>query len=224
MKTLNELTKTLNSYGIKTILYIDRLHLYLDSSTPKSNLMNLLPGNDGIDLNVEDRINNKLIFQQLPQYPYLDRKLELFQPDLDVLKFLNNTRVVCGDYRIQYIEFALDFEASISEGANILKKLEAFFDKHMVGEQSVNSKEQFYWAKSNGERDDSYSKDEWERKRDQEGTRYFAPRNSGRVLVMYRREVSKISSGKSCLHLEWRFSGLAQLKEQGIITLVVVNK
>ncbi len=120
--------------------------------------------------------------------------------------------MVCGDYRIQYVELAMDFEVLTAERAK-LSDLLAFFDKHIVDEKPTKKEDKFYWAKAKAK-----ATEENHHKGDEEGTRYYAPRKSGKVLVMYMRD-SKLNDHKACLHLERRFSGLGQLKKQGIITL-----
>jgi hypothetical protein len=83
----------------------------------------------------------------------------------------------------------------------------------MVDEKpTIKKEDKFYWAKVKGTEENHH-------KYDEEGTRYYGPRKSdSNVLAMYIRD-SKLNDNKVCLHLEWRFNGIGQLKEQGIITL-----
>ena len=87
MRIINELTNALEPCGIKIIFYIDRLHIYLDPSTTASNLKSLMSSTDVAD---NRKLNNKLTYQALSHHAYLDRKLELFQPEMADLKFLDD--------------------------------------------------------------------------------------------------------------------------------------
>lgn len=200
MNKLSTLKAVLKPYGIKPIFYFDRLRIYLDSSTPESKLQPLLKLNK----------HNRCDPHELPHYEFLDRKLELFQPTLESLRYLN--RIIKGDYSINYLEIACDFEA---DNTKILSPLMAFFDKQLVVDAHPNKKEkQFHWEISNAKN----TKD-CDRNDPMKGSRYYEPASSDSVFVMYMREQSKINPDKACLHLEWRFKGIEILINMSLITL-----
>ena len=207
MNPLAELITAVKQYKIKPIYYVDRLHVYLDSSTTLLHLQPLLSAPKASN-SLNDTEQHKLLFQPLAHYAHFDKKLELFQPTAPLLALLSD--VIQGDYRIQYLELALDFE---SKNDAALKNLQAFFDKHLVYDAQPKKKSKhFHWAIASEQETDTWQADA-------DGTRYFAARQSKNVLAMYLRPQSKVTRNKACLHLEWRFTGLKMLKAQGIITL-----
>ncbi len=200
MKIVKNLLSLLNSYHVEARFYFDRLHLYIDSSTPESKLEWLLNLNQ----------HNKLLHQELPHYEFLNRKLELFQVRSEDL--IDLADVLKGDCAIQYVEMACDFEASKSE---LIKQLSAFFDKHLVIDLHPSShKKIFYWK---------IYRDENNKAKDihgvLKGTRYFADAKLKSVFTMYTRDQAKMNNEKACCHLEWRFSSVGVLKNMGLITL-----
>lgn len=200
MNILSTLKSVLKPYGIKPIFYFDRLSIYLDSSTPESKLQPLLKMHK----------HNRCDPHELPHYEFLDRKLELYQPTLESLRYLN--RIIKGDYAINYLEIACDFEA---DNTKILSPLMAFFDKQLVVDANQNKKEkQFHWEIS-----DAKNTKDCDRNDPMKGSRYYAPSKSKCVFTLYSRELSKINPDKACLHLEWRFSTIGIVRGMSLITL-----
>jgi len=167
------------------VLAYDRLHFWLDHPLP------LIPSTLWKDRRVS-------IIQNSQRYhPVWQTKIELLQPDADLLRACIG--MAGKRYRIlpNYVEIKLDLLTRTSDDA---KLLQAIFLEHLLLKSS------------------SYPV------RVEKGTAYFMPPNTPagrptqRSLVMYSDNPNK-ETGRPCCHLEWRLDGVTTLESLGLIAL-----
>ncbi|MDP1614556.1 MAG: hypothetical protein Q8L68_02045 [Methylococcales bacterium] len=187
MNSLEMLISLAKTYGFGTHCYIDRLSVYFDARVPETDLLKLKKLSP----------KNKLIQPcTLEGHIHLSQKLELYQLDDVSLKLLSR---ICkssgGDYKITYIELAMDFYSASKEDVN---KLRLFFNRHLV-RLGKSSKKQPYFH-------------------DAEGTHYFNKKADSVRMVMYSNKPYRWDKNYFCVHLECRYSGLDALKSIDIIT------
>jgi hypothetical protein len=178
------LQSLLSNYRIATRFYIDRIRIYFDARTSHDELFKLMETQESY---------NSVQTETLPKYPWMDRMIDLLQPDRKTLKQLGRTPQ--GDYVINYIELAFDFIPETREQRLQLRK---FFEHHLVHEQ----------PKRQGS---SYPYRRYRR------TLYFGRQDEAVRLALYSHR--KKGNARRCVHLEYRFQGRATLKKLGILTM-----
>ncbi len=185
MNTLTTLISLAEDYGFETRFYIDRLSVYFDARTSESDLLKL-----------EKRSSKNKLIQPctLEGHIHLSQKLELYQLDNTALKLLKRTCDSGGDYKINYIELALDFA---SQSQSDVEYLRQFFNRHLV-RLSPKKPPHFH---------------------DEDGTYYFNKPADKDKLVMYSEKPYRWNTDLYCVHLECRYSGLEALKKLDIITV-----
>jgi len=173
---IQELIQCCLAYGIETITFIDRLKLHYDG---RSTAITLKPEKDtDTEREFSDAAN-------------LDRKLDLFRLSKDDLVLLRSE--LQGDYKINYIEFAIDFVTD----EEALHMIETFFYQHLVKESSG----EFYFYQ-------------------EKQTVYYGPKGTYPNTLFYSDKKSKMSQKKYCLHLEIRIKGAKDIfKHADVITL-----
>lgn len=193
MKT--EILKTaLAEYGVEIQFYFDRVHYYLDGATPEADLQPLIKSKP---IREDLEKNNKLGWYVLPRYVHLDRKLELFQLHENDLA---NILKIEGDYRINYVEFSMDFLCPDEKVFNLISN---FFYQHLVS--ISDNKPQF---KMNTHEDGG-------------NIFYFNHSGNKKRLLHYRddKNMGRMSPKKTvCFHLEYRVRGIKELKNLGVFT------
>lgn len=115
--TIDAMQKILMQHQIEMSYYVDRLHVYVDSSISYDTLQIIKNWNK----------NNAVMYRSLPHYPQYNKKIELYQPSQKNLIDLMNM-LEC-DYLINKVELALDYRTNNQKK---LTKLRDFFDKHYV--------------------------------------------------------------------------------------------
>ena len=121
---MQELIHCCDTYGIKTITFIDRLHLHYDG---RSTSITLSPKQ--VKTNIE---------RELSDAHHMDRKLELLQLRKKHLEQLKDD--LKGDYKINRIEFTIYF---VTNNKKSFKVLQTFFFQHLVKTRSKG----FYFCK-----------------------------------------------------------------------------
>ena len=187
MDFFNTLLSLIKERGLFHCFYVDRLHIYFDARVPQSDLLELKALSE----------KNLLHPRTLEGYIHLTQKLELFQLNADNLERL---KTICetskGDYKINYIELALDF---YSKKKAKVKCLRRFFNKHLV-QLGKSSQEKPYFNNT-------------------KGTHYYHRKKKPVRLVLYSKKPFRWKKGYSCVHLEYRYKGLDALRQLGIITI-----
>jgi hypothetical protein len=188
------LKSTLAKYGVEIQHYYDRVHYYLDGATSEADLQPLVQS-EAARPDLEK--DNKLGWYILSKHVHLDRKLELFQLSKSDLANLSKIE---GDYKINYVEFSMDFLCPSQE---VYDGLTEFFHKHLV---SNDKKPYFYLYKNKGE--------------DKSNTVYFNSQKKKKRLVYYPDpKMGRMSSKKMwCLHIEYRVKGISEIAELEIFT------
>lgn len=129
--------------------------------------------------------------EHMPYNPEYQQKVDVCQPSTMALRFLRDV-LQDSHHTINYLELANDME---TEDPRHLPILARFFDMHLVKK----------WP---GKRGIAHY----------EGTRYTNRRGNPNGIVLYSDTPSKVT-GEPCVHLEWRFSGIAILREHKLCTL-----
>lgn len=167
------------------VLAYDRLHFWLDHPLPA------IPS----ALHEDDRV--KVIARSMQYHPVWQTKIELLQPDVELLAACSG--MIGSRYRTELskAEIKLDLLTRTRSDA---KHLQAIFLEHLLIESSS------YPVKI------------------EKGTAYFKPPTNAHGnpspfnFVVYSDNPNK-ETGRPCCHLEWRVSGAAALENIGLITL-----
>lgn len=186
-----QLVKHLRRYDVFNVCYFDKVSLYIDEGTRESDLSRILSSNE----------KNKITPKEYVANSHLKQFVELFQLNKEDLKEL--MVIVKGDYRIVYVECSIDFMTSSEE---TLKKLDYFFNRHLVHEIQQAKSRAFYYEDYN----------------DLEETIYFGPNETYRLLKYIdkpARKAEKNNPKKKCLHLEYRARGTDVVITQRIDTI-----
>jgi len=187
MNLLESLIPLAQDYGFKEHFYIDRLTVYFDSRVSETDLLKLKKRSP----------KNKLIQPStLEGHTHLCQKLELFQLDDHSIKLLKRIGESGGDYKITYIELAMDFSSKSESDA---ENLRLFFNRHLVWVGKSSKKQPYF--------------------HDTEGTHYFNKKADLIRMVIYSNKRSRWDPTRFCVHLECRYSGLEALKKLDIITI-----
>ncbi len=186
--TFETLLSLIKNYGFKPRFYIDRLHLYVDARVSETELLKL-----------EKRRQANILIQPctLEGHIYVNRKIELYQLGKGSLQSLKRLCESDGDYKITYLELAMDF---YSESQSDIDLLRQFFNKHLVQlKKSQRSKKLPYFC-------------------DVKETYYYNKEKDSIRLAVYSDKPYRWKPSLFCVHIEYRYSGLKALKSLGILT------
>lgn len=156
----------------------------------------VLPESDLLRLKKRSKKNTLICPCTLEGYVDLSQKMELFQLDDNTLKLLRRICESDGNYKINYIELAMDFSSKSQSKTDTLRQ---FFNKHLV---SV--------GKGKGAKTSPHFNNE-------KGTHYYHELGPIR-LVMYNSKTFRWDTSRFCVHLEHRYRGLDTLKILDILT------
>jgi hypothetical protein len=142
-----------------------------------------------------DPENNRVTPRRLPHHPDMSRMVWLSQPNKD--KLIKLSSVIKGNYRINRVELAFDF---YSDDRKALARLRKCLLRMLVFKKRRKdpNKNTYYYC-------------------NYKNTIYLTPSADKCRMVLYRRKDQ--NTGKRCLHLELRLSGVEQLRRRGIETL-----
>jgi hypothetical protein len=191
MKTnpLEILLPVAKSHGFKIHFYVDRLRIYFDARIPESDLLRL-----------KELSPKNMLFRPctLEHYIHLNQRMELFQLDDNRLKEL---KAICeasnSDYKITYLELAVDFSNKSRRKVNGLRQ---FFNKHLVNPKKRKSKKQAQFC-------------------DFKDTHYYNNKNDLIRMALYSKKRYRWDKSRFCVHLEYRYKGLKNLEKLGILTV-----
>lgn len=182
---MQAIEKAMSVYGIQTVYYVDRLHIYFDALTSFQDVEPVLSWHK----------DNWYACQNLPHHPQFNKKVELYQVTQDQLVQLQemvNVGVIGGEYLIHYVELAVDFRTQYLDQ---LKKLRIFFDKHLALLPYRKSKDNTLFFNSDHE------------------TSYFSKAGASRNMKMYCDTTYRKDSTKYSLHIEHIASGMNPIKK-----------
>lgn len=204
----NALLEHADKHAIKHKTYIDKLVIYFDLRVPQANIEKLK------SLSVKNILNIK----PLKCFPHLDRRLELHQLDQTALDLLLETCSLKSDYRMNYIELALDFYALKTEK---LFNLRRFFYKHMVNAKSKTSNTPFYFCPSQADKTVFESTHElYYDPGIETATHYHYPKKEKFRFALYSGDNSfRWDKRYGCIHLEYRHADMDKLERLGIFTI-----
>lgn len=122
--SFNLLYSCLEKAGFEVHLYYDRLKMYFDSASNKTDIENIYHG-------VHEK---KVISRALPHYDTMHLMLDAYRPNANYLQKLDS--VVTGNHLINYIEFAMDI---ISDSKSEVSKLRKFFNDSLIVDRKRSS-------------------------------------------------------------------------------------
>ncbi|MCX7092026.1 MAG: hypothetical protein NTY50_01055 [Methylobacter sp.] len=200
------LIQHMQKHDIQHHTYIDKLTIYFDAKASPKLLNKLVILLDKNNLRRPCTLQNSIRVCQ---------KLDLFQIDRKAFNLLNKICNSDADYRITYVEFALDF---YGKNLSDLTGLRAFFNKHLIikNKGKANSKYPFYYYSVEEESIINIpSIDEG----DALSTHYFNEADASYEFIIYNQEEYRWDNNFACVHLEYKLKDSATLKKHGIGTL-----
>jgi hypothetical protein len=193
------------NHDIQHHTYIDKFTIYFDAKASPELLDKLVSLRDKNNLRRPCALQNSV---------HICQKLDLFQVDKKALKLLNKICNSDSDYRITYIEFALDF---YGDNQINLTGLRAFFNKHLSRKNKGNttSKYPFYYYRVEQEtiiNIPSVGED------NALITHYYNEVDAIYKFIIYNDDY-RWDDSFSCVHLEYKLKNSEALKRHGIVTL-----
>lgn len=191
------------SHAIQHHTYIDKLTIYFDENASPEVLSRLVNLRDKNDLRRPCTLQNTIRMCQ---------KLDLFQVDKKAYKLLNKICNSAADYRITYVEFALDFY-----GDNLLNltELRTFFNKHLIRKNKGNAKSKYpfyYYSLKERKIINTPHPDE----EDAVSTHYYDEVDASYEFIIYNQDEYRWDDNFSCVHLEYKLKDSEALKKQNI--------
>lgn len=206
-KTLfDDLINHTKSHGIKHHAYIDKLTIYFDAKASAEALCEL------VDLNKKNKLIKPCTLQNSI---HMCQKLDLFQIESNAIKCLEKICNTRADYRITYVEFALDFYGDHKEN---LFELRSFFNKHLAVKSKGKAKNKYpfnYFSAEEGDVINTPPPSE----DDITSTHYYSELNAECEFVVYNDESYRWDKIFSSVHLEHKFNGSPVLKKNGVVIL-----